>query len=115
MIWFLQHLRVIDENAPFVTETDASNNAVSASFNQKNRPVAFFSRMLSKSEIRHSSVEKEATAIVDAIRKWSQFFSGRRFTLITDQQAVSFTVCTKQQILVKLRTAKFLVGEWNLV
>ena len=60
---------VIDKNASFVIKTDASNNAVSASHNQKKRPVAFFSRMLSKSEICHSNVKKMATAIVEARRK----------------------------------------------
>ena len=62
-------LGVIDENAVFVVETDASNVAVSATLNQNCKPVAFYSRSLSKSEQTQSSVEKEATAIVEAIRK----------------------------------------------
>ena len=35
-------LRVIDEHLPFVVETDKSDNAISASLNRQNRPVAFF-------------------------------------------------------------------------
>ena len=66
-------LQIIDVSIPFVIETDASENAVSATLNQNNRPVAFFSRMLSKSELRYSSVEKEAYAIAEAVRKWTRF------------------------------------------
>ena len=43
-------LGVIDKNAVFVVETDASNVAVSATLNQNGKPVAFYSRSLSKSE-----------------------------------------------------------------
>ena len=61
-------LGVIDENAPFVLETDASNVAVSATLNQNGRPVAFYSRSLGKSELAQSSIEEGATAIVEAVR-----------------------------------------------
>ena len=105
-------LRVIDENAPFVIETDESNNAVSASLNQKNRPAAFFSRMLPKSEIRHSSVEKEETAIVEAVREWSQFLSCRHFTVFTDQQDVSFMYKTTNHS--KIKNGKILCWRMEL-
>ena len=83
-------LEVIDEKLPFVIETDASENAISATLNQQNRPVAFFSRMLNKHELKHSSIEKEAAAIVEAVRKWSHFLSGRHFSIVTDQKSVTF-------------------------
>ena len=57
-------LGVIDESKPFTIET-----AISASLNQENKSVTFFSRTLNVNELRHSSIEKEATAIVEAIRK----------------------------------------------
>ena len=72
-------LGVIDENALFVVETDASNVAVSSTLNQNDKPVTFYSPSLSKSEQTQSSVEKEVTAIVEAIRKWNYLLSGRRF------------------------------------
>ena len=77
----------IDENIPFVVETDASDFAISATLNQfgYSESVAFHSRMLSKSEIHYAPVEKEAHAIDDAIVKWCHYLLGRHFTLVTDQ------------------------------
>ena len=80
----------IDDSIPFVVETDASDHCIAATLNQAGRPVAFFSRTLSKQEQRHPTIEKEAYAIVEAIRKWRHFLIGRHFRLITDQRSVSF-------------------------
>ena len=83
-------LQSIDENEPFTLETDASEIALSAVLQQNGRPVAFWSRMLSQSEKRYASVEKEAASIVESIRKWSHFLLPRKFTVITDQNSVAF-------------------------
>jgi len=53
-------------------------------------PVVLFSRMLNKRELHYSSVEKEALAITEAVRKWAHFLTGRHFTIVTDQRSVSF-------------------------
>ena len=73
-----------------VLESDASDVALSASLNQNGKPIAFFSRTLQIHERRHSPIEKEACAIVEACRKFRHYIVGRRFLLITDQQAVSY-------------------------
>ena len=83
-------LAAIDESAPFVVETDASDFAIAGSLNQNGRPVAFMSRVLTKSEQRHSSIEKEAQAIIEATRKWSHFLLSQPFTLVTDQRSVRY-------------------------
>lgn len=83
-------ISTIDPSEMFTVETDASNRALAATLSQNGRPVAFFSRTLSPSEERHSAIEKEAHAIVEALRKWRHYLMGRHFKLITDQRSVSF-------------------------
>ena len=71
-------------------ETDASDYALAATLNQSGRPVAFFSRTLQGSEIKHPAVEKEAQAMVEAVRYWRHYLYGRHFILKTDQKSVSY-------------------------
>ena len=83
-------MSAVDVTVPFSLETDASDYAIAAVLNQSGRPVAFFSRTLQPSEIKHSAVEKEAQAIVESVRYWRHFLTGSHFTLKTDQKSVSF-------------------------
>ena len=91
----------IEENEPFTVETDASESAIAATLSQSGRPVAFFSRTLSKSEKRYSSVEKEAQAIYESLLKWRHFLIGRHFKLVTDQRSVSFMFNMKLRSKIK--------------
>ena len=93
---------VIDEEALFQVETDASEFALAGTLNQNGRPVAFFSRTLTKAESKHSAVEKEAAAIVESVRKWKHYLSGnKKFTLITDQRSVAYMFDSKHKGKIK--------------
>ena len=48
------------------------------------------SRMLSGSELFYPAIEKEATAVIEATRKWKHLLSTRHFMLITDQRVLAY-------------------------
>ena len=94
-------LHSVNEKIPPVVETDASDIAIAATLNQANCPVAFFSRTLTTTEQKHSSIEKEACAIVESVKKWSHYLSVRRLVIVTDQQAVNFMFDARRQRKIK--------------
>jgi transposase InsO family protein len=103
-------ITTVSSDRPLTVETDASDVALSAVLSQDNRPVAFFSRTLSKGEKCHSAIEKEAAAIMEALRKWKMFLIGKSFKLITDQQALSFIFNMK--LSSKIKNDK--VARWRI-
>ena len=105
-------INVVDENAPFELETDASGTALSGVLNQHGRPVGFFSRTLNGPELNHPAVEKEAAAIIESVRHWRHYLLGRHFSLITDQRAVRFVFDQKMHIVAQRKTSCF-AGDLN--
>ena len=59
----------IDEWCPFMAEYYASEVAISATLTQGVRPFAFMLRTQQSSELLYPFVEKEATAIIEAVCK----------------------------------------------
>ena len=94
-------LQAIDETLPFTVECDASDVAVSATLNQNDRPVAFMSRSLSGSELAYPAIEKEATAIIESVRKWEHLLMRQHFFLVTDQRSVAFMLNTRHSSKIK--------------
>ena len=69
--------------------------------NQGGRPAAFMSRIFQGSERHYPAFEKEATAIIQAVRKWSHLLSRNTFTLVTDQRSVSFMFDSRGRTKIK--------------
>ena len=91
----------IDEHVPFEVETDDSEFAIAATFNQNGRPVAFFSCTLQGAEIRHACIKKEAQAIIETIHYWKHYLNGRHFSIKTDQRSVAYMFNNKQRGKIK--------------
>ena len=54
--------------------------------NGQERPVAFTSRSLTKTERGYAQIEREALAIIFGVRKFHQYLYGRMFILQTDHK-----------------------------
>ena len=63
-------LTSIDDSAPLVIETDASNVAISATLNQHGKPYSFFSQKLTGPDLNLAAPEKETKAILETVIHW---------------------------------------------
>ena len=83
-----------DFTKPFFLQTDASNLALGAVLSQEtpegDKPIAFASRALSKTEKHFAVVEKEACALVFAVRHFKEYLWGRKFLAIVDHAPLKY-------------------------
>ena len=63
------------------------------------RPIAFASRSLSKSEQNHAQRDKEALALIFGVKKFHAYIFGRKFTLVTDHQSLTTILGLKRNPL----------------
>lgn len=84
---FLVHF---DPALPITVTADSSSYGVGAVISQtvngQQRPVCFASRTLNAAERNYSQLEREALALVFAIKRFHFYLFGHSFTLITDHK-----------------------------
>jgi hypothetical protein len=77
-------------NKPFVLECDASDKSIGAILMQEGRPISFLSKSLGKQAVEMSTYDKEAMAIIEALKKWKHYLVEATLILRTDQQSLKF-------------------------
>ncbi|XP_076544259.1 uncharacterized protein LOC143305275 [Osmia lignaria lignaria] len=88
---------------PLIVATDASSYGVGAILSHKypdgsERVLQYASQTLSKTQRRYSQIDKEAYAIIFAIKKFHQYLYGNHFTLYTDTPTVSTNILANESI-----------------
>jgi hypothetical protein len=79
----------------FAIETDARDTGIGAVLMQQSRPLAYFSKSLGQSNAAKSIYEKEAMAILEALRKWRHYFLCNKLIIRTDQSSLKYIAIQK--------------------
>jgi hypothetical protein len=75
-----------DFTKPFEMYTDASKMQLGAVITQDNRPIAFFSRKLSKMQIKYIVTEIKLLAIVEILKEFGGMLWWQTIKIYTDQK-----------------------------
>ena len=79
-------LRFPDHSVPSEIYTDASNVQIGVTIKQRNLPVAYFSKKLTPTQRRYSTIEQEMLAIVEVLKEYKNFLLGANISIYTDHK-----------------------------
>eukprot|EP00914_Ancora_sagittata_P034747 GHVO01070115.1.p1 GENE.GHVO01070115.1~~GHVO01070115.1.p1 ORF type:complete len:862 (+),score=100.28 GHVO01070115.1:29-2587(+) len=120
-------LTYFDVHAKHIIQTDASCKGFGAVLLQNGKPVLFAGRALIPAEKNYSTLEKELTAIVFALRRMHNYIHGGHVTVQTDHKPlvpmfnreVHLSTIRQQRLLLKLHeydlTLEYLKGKDNVI
>ena len=90
-----------DFSEKFLIYTDASNYGLGAVLSQirngKDQPIAYASRHLNTAEVKYSTVEKEAAALVFGIKRFRHYLQDEPFTIISDHRPLQWLQTFKDE------------------
>ena len=92
-----------DQSLPVKLDTDASKYGLGVVIShvmhdRSERPIEFASRTLSDAEKRYSQIDKEALAIIWAVKRLHYYLYGRKFTLVTDHKPLVHIFSRNKQL-----------------
>ena len=77
---------------PFTVHTDVSDKQLDAVIIQNNKPIAFFSRILSKPQHNYTTNEKELLAIVEFLNQFRRIIFGNEINIFSDYKNLVYVV-----------------------
>jgi hypothetical protein len=95
-------------NKPFILESDATDKSIGAVLMQEGKPISYFSKSLGKQAVEFSTYDKEALAIIEALKKWKHYLAKESLILRNDQQSLKHIAYQKliqgiqHKLLIKL-------------
>ncbi len=110
-------LAAVDEDLPFLVDTDASAYGVGAVLSQEQngeeRPIYFYSRLLKDAETRYSTTEREGLALVVGLKKFRVYVLGRKVVARTDHAALSHML-RKTDLTGRIARWKLILSEYDV-
>ena len=82
------------QDQPFLLDCDASNVGVGAVLSQvqdgEEKVICYFSKCLSRAEMKYCTTRKELLAVVTAVKNLHHYLIGRKFTIRTDHGSLQW-------------------------
>ena len=75
-----------DHSKLFEIYTNASKYQIGATIKQEQLPIAYFSRKLTPTQRRYSTIEQEMLAIVEVLKEYRNFLLGEELIIFTDHK-----------------------------
>jgi hypothetical protein len=107
-----------DPNAEFEIHPDACRYGIGAVLLQNQdgaeKPLAFASRLLTRSEQNYSITEKECLALIWAVKKFRQFIFGSPIKIVTDHHALCW-LQSKKELAGRLARWSMAISEYKYI
>jgi hypothetical protein len=85
-----------DWSKPFDIHTDASDKQLGAVISQNKKPIAFFSRRLSKAQQNYTTTEKELLSIVECLKQFRGILFGYEINVFSDHKNLVYAAMVSE-------------------